>query len=314
MDLVRKIARQAGHWLVYVIVRLLVMLIQTLRLETCESLAETLAWLASDVIRVRHRVVEENLRQAFPDSSSDERRRMARRMWKHLVLMVCEIAHAPRRIHRTNWHRFVSFSDKRTIVQYLLDPRPTAIVSGHFGNFEMGGFIMGLLGFPSYTVVRPLDNPFLDRYVNRFRSVTGQFILAKQGSAPQVQAVLAAGRVIGLLGDQHAGPKGCWVDFFGRPASCHKAIALFTLTSHAPMLVLTARRGCRPLEFEADLVGIADPDTDAPYLAGVPALTRWYNQRLEEAIRRAPDQYWWLHRRWKEPPPKRRAAAQRHAA
>ena len=46
-----------------------------------------------------------------------------------------------------------------------------------------------------------------------------------------------------LLGDQHAGPKGCWVDFFGQPASCHKGVALFTLTSGAPMAVLDAEEG-----------------------------------------------------------------------
>jgi KDO2-lipid IV(A) lauroyltransferase len=78
--------------------------------------------------------------------------------------------------------------------------------------------------------------------------------------------------------------------------------------------VIYARRGRRPLKFEVGLGGIADPDRDASLLTGVPALTRWYNQRLEEGIRRSPDQYWWLHRRWKEPPPKRRAAARRQAA
>ena len=29
-----------------------------------------------------------------------------------------------------------------------------------------------------------------------------------------------------FLADQYAGEKGCWVQFFGRPASAHKAIAL----------------------------------------------------------------------------------------
>ena len=74
---------------------------------------------------------------------------------------------------------------------------------------------------PTFTVARTLDNPFLDRFLNRFREAKGQFIVDKQGSAGQIDDVLARGGKLVLLGDQHAGPKGCWVDFFGRQASCH---------------------------------------------------------------------------------------------
>ena len=295
-------------WLVYVVVRVVICIIQTLRIETCEALAGALAWLATDVLGVRGRVVDENLRFAFPQMSEKQRRDVTRRMWKHLVLMVCEIAHAPRKIHRTNWHQYVTLERRSVLVQYLLEQRPTLLVSGHFGNFELGGYMTGLLGFPTFTVARPLDNPYLDRFVNRFRSSQGQFIVSKQGSAGQLAAVLEAGHAITLLGDQHAGPKGCWVDFFGRPASCHKAIALFTLSSGAPMVVVYARR-TRPLHFSVGLEGIADPRIPGPHLTGVPALTRWYNQQMESAIRRSPEQYWWVHRRWKDAPARRRAAA-----
>ena len=302
-----------GHLLVYVLIRVVVCIIQALRIETCEVLAGVLAWLANDVLRVRQGVVDENLRHAFPEMTDADRRRVGRCMWRHLVLMACEIAHAPRKIHRTNWHRYVTIEQRRELLRFLLDARPTALVSGHFGNFELGGFITGLLGFPTFTVARPLDNPYLDRFLNRFRGVHGQFILPKQGSASQIQAILEAGHAITLLGDQSAGPKGCWVEFFGRPASCHKAIALFTLASGAPMLVVYAMR-TRPLHFVVGLAGVADPGIPASHFSGVPALTRWYNERLESAIRLAPEQYWWVHRRWKDTRPVRRSAEKRHAA
>ena len=66
------------------------------------------------------------------------------------------------------------------------------------------------------------------------------------GLAAQVQAVLDSGGALALLGDQSAGPKGCWVEFLGRPASCHKALALFTLSGGAPMLASYARRTTAP--------------------------------------------------------------------
>jgi Kdo2-lipid IVA lauroyltransferase/acyltransferase len=308
----RKALQTALDLGVYVVVRTVICVIQTMRIETCDAFASALAWLACDVLRIRRRVIDDNLRFAFPEMSPLDRHATARRMWKHLVLMVCEIAHAPRKIHRTNWHRYLRMDQKRPIVRYLLDRRPTLLVSGHFGNFELGGFMTGLLGFPTFTVARPLDNPYLDRYLNRIRSTHGQFILPKQGSAAQLQEVLEAGHAITLLGDQHAGPKGCWVDFFGRPASCHKAIALFTLTSGAPMLVVYVRR-TSAMRFSVGLVGIADPQLPGTHLEGGPALTRWYNEQMESAIRQFPDQYWWVHRRWKDAPPRRRSAGRRAA-
>lgn len=290
--------------LAYLLVRLLICLVQSLRIETCEVAARWLAFMLSEWLPLRRSVIDENLANAFPTLEASQRRRLARRMWEHLLLMVCEIAQAPRRIHRRNWHQHVTIHHKRELVRYLLEPRPIVLVSGHFGNFEMGGFITGLLGFPTFTVARPLDNPHLDAYINRFRGSHGQFILPKQGSAPQIQAVLAAGAALTLLGDQFAGPKGCWVDFLGRPASCHKAIALFTLTSGAPLLVVSARRAGGPLRFDVDLLGVLDPASPCEALSGVVPLTQWYNARLEEAIRRDPEQYWWVHRRWKGTPPR----------
>ena len=118
------------------------------------------------------------------------------------------------------------------------------------------------------------------------------------------QAQKSGGTLV-ILGDQHAGPKGCWVDFFGRPASSHKAVAVFCLAHNAPMVVTYARRReNRPMQFELGIAGVYDPLTDGD--KSVSQLTQWYSDRLEEVIREAPEQYWWLHRRWKEPPKRRR--------
>ncbi len=133
----------------------------------------------------------------------------------------------------------------------------------------------------------------------------GQHMLPKDGSAPAVQQILNEGGTLALLADQFAGAKGVWVDFLGHPTSCHKALALFVLSSRAPMVVCYNRRLKRPLQFEMAVTGIADPNVPGSHLESVAALTRWYNQCLEQAIRKAPEQYWWLHRRWREAPPRR---------
>jgi KDO2-lipid IV(A) lauroyltransferase len=299
--------KRVTDWLVYLLVRLFICIVQALRLETCHSVARLLAWVACDVVRLRNAVVDDNIRHAFPQLTVDQRRALARRMWAHLFLMVCEIAQAPRKVHETNWRRYFYFVRKRELVGTMLSLRPKVLVSGHFGNFELSAYLTGLFGFPGYAIARPLDNPYLDRFVNRFRAAQGQYILPKDGSSAQIDAVLRAGGLIELLGDQSAGPRGCWVDFMGRPASCHKAVAVLSLTSGAPLAVAYGKRVGGPLHFELGLEGIADPQVPSPHVANVKALTQWYNAMLARAVRGAPEQYWWVHRRWKGEPPRRAA-------
>ena len=80
-----------------------------------------------------------------------------------------------------------------------------------------------------------------------------------------------------FLADQYAGEKGCWVEFFGRPASVHKAIALLALEHEALVAVCTSPRWDRPMRFEMNLEAIADPRRrgDAARAAS-PSLTQWY--------------------------------------
>lgn len=288
--------------LIFAVIRGVIAVALVLPVEACSTLAKSLAYLFNDVFRFRHRVIDENIRLVYTQLDNRQRREMSRRMWYHLVMMAFDIIHAPRKIHDTNWRDYVYIRDIKKMTNYLIDYRPLIAVTGHFGNFEIAGYVTGLLGMPSYSVARKLDNEFLDKYVNDFRGLNGQFIIPKEGSAGQIQEVLASGSILTILGDQHAGTKGCWIDFLGRPASCHKAIALFSLGSGSPMMVSYCRHTEQPLHFEIGCTGVADPLTMEPEQKDVRKLTQWYNDRMADAIRMAPDQYWWVHRRWKEKP------------
>jgi KDO2-lipid IV(A) lauroyltransferase len=298
--------RLAADWCVYVFVRLLVALVQAMPLETCARWVRPAGWLLADVLPIRRKTVDENLRQAFPDSTPAERRRIARGMWRHLLLMGCEMVHLPRKIHETNWREHVHLGNVEPQVRAFLSRRPCVMISGHFGNFEAGGFLNGLFGFRTYTIARPLDNRFLERWITKLREARGQWMLPKWGVAGQVARLLEQGENLALLGDQFGGDTGCWVEFFGRPASYHKAIALFAMSSRAPLLVGYARRvGGRPLVIELGVEGVYDPADASSRLAGVRDVTQWYNDLLEAIIRRDPEQYWWLHKRYKGVPRKR---------
>jgi KDO2-lipid IV(A) lauroyltransferase len=269
-------------------------------METGQMLARWLARLFCDLVRVRAGVVDDNLAHAFPEFSQSHRKQLARQMWEHLFLLVLEVAHAPRKIHETNWRDYVRLRGEDCLVRMLLSDRPTLIVTAHFGNFEVAGYVLAILGFPTFTVARTLDNPYLDRFLNRFRGSTGQHIIPKRGGYDRIVEVLRAGGTMSVLADQYGGAKGCWVEFFGRPASAHKAIALLALDNDASLAVCSARRTGGPLHLDLQVAATADPRQPENDLGGVRELTQWYTSRLEELIRREPQQYWWLHRRWKD--------------
>ncbi len=301
--------RRIGQYVVYLAVRISICLLQAIRIETAARVADVMARLFCDLLRVRRAVVDENLRHAFPKLSPEQRHTLARQMWRHLFLLVAEVAQAPRKVHETNWRHYIRLRDADRLVRVLLEERPTLVVSAHFGNFELAGYVLGVLGFPTYTVARTLDNPYLDGFVNRFRGATGQHMLPKRGGYDRIVEVLSGGGTLVFLADQYAGSKGCWVEFFDRPASAHKAIALLALTHEAPLAVGSNRRLDRPLRYELAIEGVADPRQDSEILETPARLTQWYTTKLEAAVRRDPTQYWWLHRRWKDRRPIKRSRA-----
>lgn len=273
--------RNTTDYAAYVALRLTIAVVQALPPRWCERIAGILATVFTHLVPLRREVLAENLRIAFPSIKATTERRMAWDMWRHLFLMVMEIAHTPRKLHRTNWRERVNIPQVETIIRTMYSARPSVVISGHYGNFELGGYLMGMFGFPTHTVARALDNPYIDRFVNDFRGRTGQHMLPKHGSGEQIEELLAGGGALTLLGDQFAGRKGCWVQFFGRPASTHKAVALFSLSFSAPTMVVGIRRRKHMLEYDVDVADVVDPAAEDFPFVGVQPMTEWYTDCLD---------------------------------
>jgi KDO2-lipid IV(A) lauroyltransferase len=262
-----------------------------------------LAWLAYHLDR-RHRLVAvENLQHAFPDKlTTGQIDRMVRKTYRHFCGVILEIIHMPRRFNPYNWVEYFKIPRNRQLVGWLLSGRPLLIVTGHFGNWELAGYGLGLLGFRAHAVARPIDNPYLDEYLRRFRETTGQKLLAKHGDFSKMQSILDGAGIIATLADQDAGARGLFVDFFGRPASTHKAIALLALEHHVPLVVVGCRKIAEPMKYELLVEDYILPEDYESRSDAVNAMTQRFTSALERVVRTAPEQYFWLHRRWKHQP------------
>ena len=302
----RSMFRNISDYLVYLLVRVLFCIVQSLGLDASRTLAGGLAFLFSQVLPIRRPLLLKNLQIALPELNDKQHRIIIRTMWEHLFLMGIEVALARRKIRDFNWTDHIRLVNAEPLLSLLHQDRPVILVTGHLGNFEIGGFSLGVLTYPSHTVARTLDNPYLHRFIREFRESTGQFLIAKKGGAMEITRVLEQNGLMALLVDQWAGRKeGYIVNFFNHPTTTFKAIAILALKFNAPIVVCYPIRQkseteqFQMLRFDMHITEILDPLNLPPDIQNAKEITQWFTDALEAGIRRCPEQYWWLHRRWK---------------
>lgn len=308
--------RPGLEFAIYIAVRTVVCVIQALPVRYAFAFAEFLGWFAYKVDKRHRAVAAENLRHAFPDRAADPAAidALVRACYRHFTGLLVEIILLPRKLHLENWRRYATLNGVYWTMPAFLDRRPLLVVTAHFGNWEMAGYTLGLFGFRMYAIARVLDNPHLERFLKQFRQATGQTIIAKKDDFERLNAALKVGAKVATLADQDAGSRGVFVNFFNRPASAHKAVALMALEYDARIVVVGAPRVGGYLQYEVvceDLIDIRDY-ADRP--DAVKLVTQRYHTALEQLIRRYPEQYFWLHRRWKTQPVARTKKASAVAA
>jgi KDO2-lipid IV(A) lauroyltransferase len=295
---------------VYILIRIGVCILQMLSWNGARRVAAWLGWLAYTLDKRHRTVAMENLRHAFPGQYTDAQRdQMVRAVFRHFCELLTEIVLIPRKLHVCNHKKHLEVANEKPMLELVLTNQPVLVLTCHFGNWEFGGYYLGLCGLTTYAVARPLDNPYLDRFLRHFRENTGQQLLAKKGDFDRMTEVLAGGGVLATLGDQDAGQRGLFVNFFGRPASTHKAIALMALEQRVPILVAATYKVGEPMRYRMVTQDVIYPEDYADQPDAVKAITQRFTTALEELVRLAPKQYFWVHNRWKHQPARARKKA-----
>jgi KDO2-lipid IV(A) lauroyltransferase len=250
---------------------------------------------------IRRRVVEENLRLAFPDKDEAWLRATALAAYEHLGREAAAIL----RLSRLDREAIV----KRTVPigwdeldEALGEGQGVMLVTGHYGNWEIAAATVASRGVPIAAIIRRQGNLLVDARLDQLRNRLGVETITQREAPSRVPRLLRRNGVIGIVGDQDARRAGVFVPFFGRPASTHRGPALFALKLGAPVFACVARRLPGP-QVRYEVEGHRVPVTPTGDLeADVQALTAELARRLEAEIRRAPEQYFWFHRRWKSSP------------
>lgn len=287
----------------YVGLRVVTMMLQCWPVEWCLAGARLVGdvwWLASRKHRER---ALDHLSFAFPDLTPAQRKHIARQSFRWMFQLGVDILFTTRLVHTGTWARVVTLHNFEPTLRLLLDKhRGLILLTGHYGNWEVLGYLLATLGFRTTSVARPLDNRYVNDWLLGVRERRGQRILAKTGATTEIPDVLEAGGAVGFIADQNAGSKGLFVDFFGKRASTYKSIALLALRYEVPVVVGYARRRDGQFHFDVATQDIILPEHWAAEPDPIRYITQRYTAAIEAFVRDDPTQYLWIHRRWKSRP------------
>ncbi len=248
------------------------------------------------------RVGMRNLELAFPDKTEAQRRQILRGVYRSLGRLLAEFCLFPL-YTRANVHEIATYQGFENFEAAEKRGKGVLLLTGHFGGWEIGSFFHSMQGHPMRIVVRPIDNPFVDALVTRYRTLHGNSLIGKQGFARGLLAAMENNETVGILMDTNmTPPQGVFVDFFGIPACT--AIGIARVALHTDATVVPAFTIWDPVlrkyrvEFSpaVELVRTGDSEADAI------ASTALFNRVFEDYVRKYPDQWLWVHRRWKTRP------------
>lgn len=291
-------------YLVYLAFRLVQAVMQAFPLDTNLRACRTLGALIYRFDRKHRLRAHGHIRQSLGPEVSEERiAHLARGSFESLVVLICEIIFTPRLVTPQTWQRYIKICDLGEPIRLLLDNKSGVILlSGHHGNWELMGYTLAALGFENFSVARLIDNPFTNAYVLGVRERTGQHILNKRGALGQVDDLLREKKIVCFIADQDAGPRGVFVDFFGRPASTYRSIALVAIWHKVPIIVGYTQRQGKRFFHEWHVQDVIYPKDWQDRDDQVHYITQRYTKAIEDFVRKAPEQYLWSHRRWKTQP------------
>ena len=200
-------------------------------------------------------------------------------------------------ITRANVHEWIRYEGLENFTAAQEGGRGVLVATAHLGNWELSAFTHALMTAPMHIVVRPLDNPRLDAWVEKRRALSGNHIIHKKEAAREILKALAAGDAVGILIDQNTTPsEGVFIDFFGRQACAGTAFVKFAHHTGAAVVPGYA------LWSDEEKRYILRFDPEIPMTADVQGDTQRVHTALERVIREHPDQWLWIHRRWKTRP------------
>ena len=244
-----------------------------------------------------------NLTMAFPDMPAKDRRRILRGEFVSMGRQLAEFCLFPS-YTPDNVSRVVIYDGFENFERARARGKGVLFLTGHLGGWELSSFAHSLQGHPLQIVMRALDNPYVDRLVQSYRTMHGNTVVEKDNFVRGLLGAMKKGETVGILMDTNmTPPQGVFVNFFGIQACTASGLARIALRTDAAVVpgfcVWDSKLRKYRLRFDpaVELQRTGEEERD------IVANTAKFTLKIEEFVRKYPEQWLWVHRRWKTRPP-----------
>jgi len=286
----------------FAVVWLFVHSVRLLPRSWARGIGVAISAIAFRVLGRLRRVGLRNLELAFPEITAGEREAILRSEYRNLGFLLAEFCKMPDYTAETA-SRFIRYEGLENYLRARERGNGVLVLTGHLGAWELSSFYHSLMGMPMGMVIRRLDNPLVDEFVNRVRCLHGNRVIHKDDFARGLIASMRAGETVGILMDTNmTPPQGVFVPFFGVPACTASGMARIAEKTGAAVLpgflLWEESEQKYVLRFGEELEVVHTGDAEQDALAN----TAMFTAAIERYVRQYPGQWLWMHRRWKTRP------------
>ncbi|MDI6789015.1 MAG: lysophospholipid acyltransferase family protein, partial [Planctomycetota bacterium] len=249
-----------------------------------------------------------HLKIGYPNRNPAELSEILKKTLEHFAMMLVELVSFPRKIRLYNYKNYIEIKGLNHIDECLKNNKGVLLVAAHFGNWELSGYVLSMLGYPLNAVARFMPNELVDKLLNYSRKYYGQKIIYNENAIREMLKVLKKNKILALVCDQDARDSGVFVDFMGVKSSTVRSPAMLHMKFATPLIMLSCYRSradkfyytlsFEPCPLPSRLTGRQfgqDSRTDI----SAEEITQAFTSQIEKAIRARPEQWLWFHRRWK---------------
>lgn len=286
----------------FLAVRLLVKGLGSLPRGIARWVGAAIGAVAFRLIGKLRRVGVRNLELAYPEWPAARRLSTLRLVYRNLGWQLAEFC-LMSGYTRGQASEFIEYDGLDHYLGARERGKGVLVLTGHLGAWELSSFYHSLVGFPMGLVIRRLDNPLVDEFVNRIRCLHGNRVIHKDDFARGLISAMRAGETVGILMDTNmTPPQGTFVPFFGVEACTASGMARVALKTDAAVLpgflLWDDVRRKYVLRFGPRIELVRTGNAEADTLAN----TAEFAASTERYIRANPEQWLWMHRRWKTRP------------
>lgn len=291
------------HRFEYVVVLFLIFILKGLSAKTIFRLGRILGNLSYKLATKRKRVALINLNIAFGDKKSNkEKKQIIKNSFIQVALSTLQslwILKYPNRVNQLIEGEPIGLD----IVKKCLERRRGIFfLTAHYGNWEIMGIDHGYRGACKLnSIIRRLDNPYLNEVALKFRTVSGNGIFCRDESLLQIVRAIKNNEAVAVMMDQNTAKGGVFVDFFGRKAATARSVARLSYRTGTPILPFfcyPTRNGTYRVKYGPELTLEKTGHKENDVIEWTQALEKF----IEKTIHDTPNPWMWAHRRWKTQP------------